>query len=502
MLSVSATLFLLLGNSPPSAPAPNPAPAVARLNNTLETVWKDHKVTPAPPADDASFLRRAWLDLAGRVPPPEQARFFLDDTRPDKRARLIERLLASSDFADHWGRVLTLDWTDRRPVRQDSHDGQVLNDYLRSALADGKSYRAIVREVLTGSGLQDESGPVNFLLRYEGKPADLAGAVGRRFMGTTLHCAQCHDHFLAPWKQADFWGLAAFFARVRRVNIDDDAEVRFGILERLRGELEIPDVNGAPDPEGNKPKKIVRLRFPGKNVPVADGPRRRLLADWLTADSNPYFAGHAVNRVWFHLFGKPLVPNLDRLEETADGPHAAILEQLTSEFKSGGTDLKFLLRIIVSSRAYQTASTGKVIHHFAGFPVRPLAVDPLFASITGATGYRGPEPENGADKPDEDDRALDTLGERAQTLQRTLVLLNSDHLHTAAQKAAEHAIEKFGRKVNAAHIDWLFLSTLSRRPTREESAALLEAARSGEAQDGLADAAWALLNSVEFLTNH
>src|SRR5262249_50104636 len=160
------------------------------------------------PADDATFLRRVYLDLTGQVPPADKVVAFLGDKRADKRSRLVDELLASDAFAEHWGREWAIRVTDRRPIRQDSHDGKVPQDYCRDAIKANRPVPQTLAEMVTGEGLQDASGPVNFLLRYEARPTELAGAVGKQFLGVSLHCAQCHDHPFAGWKQDDFRGLA------------------------------------------------------------------------------------------------------------------------------------------------------------------------------------------------------------------------------------------------------------------------------------------------------
>ena len=132
---------------------------------------------------------RAWLDLAGEIPPVDVVRPFLNDREPAKRVRLINSLLAGEEFGDYWGRVLT-NWTiERRDRLEDRYDGRVLQDYLRAALEANRPYSAIVYELITGDGGKDRSGPANFLLRYEANPTNLAGAVGRQFLGLSLQCA-------------------------------------------------------------------------------------------------------------------------------------------------------------------------------------------------------------------------------------------------------------------------------------------------------------------------
>ena len=158
-------------------------------------------------------------------------------------------------------------------------------------------------ELLSGSGLTDASGPANFLARDEAKPVLLAGAVSKQFLGVTLECAQCHDHPFAKWKQEDFWGLAAYFGRVRLMANanDDDGQGLRAVLEARRGELMVPDMAGKPDENGNYPKKAVTPKLPTADAPPVANDRRRQLAEWVTAADNPYFARHAVNQVWAQL---------------------------------------------------------------------------------------------------------------------------------------------------------------------------------------------------------
>jgi hypothetical protein len=507
MRTLIVTTLLLAASSAPAA-----EPAAARIDGLLAARWAAAGVTPAAAADDAAFLRRAWIDLAGRVPPALNVRAFLDDPRPDKRSRLVEELLASEEFAEHWGRAWAQRLTARRPVKQDGYDNRVLADYLRDSLAGGRSYRQVVRELLTGDGLQDASGPANFLLRYEAKPPILAGAVGKQFLGITVHCAQCHDHFFAKWKQDDFWGLAAFFGRTKRVNSEEGDLA--GILEARRGDLTRPDPTGKKGEDGNVVMVPVPPRLPLGGTPAA-GPRRTALAEWVTADDNPYFARAAVNQVWGQLFGRPLVASLDDLEAVSHDANGPLLDLLADDFRAGGYDLKKLLRSLVFSRAYNLGSQApadaeaadKQLRQFARFPMQALSVDQLYQSVVQATGHAASDPDEAAaaspdDPPEDNDRPVESLGEHALTVQRTLVLLNGEYVGQAVKAGAKLAVTIQGRKVGPAQVEWLFLATLSRRPTSDESAAMLELARGDKGRRGMEDVLWALVNSAEFTTNH
>jgi hypothetical protein len=516
----SAAYSVLLSSMVLAAPPSPPAEVQARLDAAIEAKWKALGIVAESPTDDAAYLRRVYLDLTGRVPPPLKAREFLADRDPAKRAKLVDALLAGEEFAEYWGRTWTVALTGQRPIKQEKYDGRVLAEYLQKAIRSNKSYKEIVTELICAEGISDASGPANFLLRYEAKPTDLAGAIGKQFLGVTLQCAQCHDHPFAEWKKDDFWGMAAFFGRVRMFEANNENEYHTAVLETRKGELTIPEPGAKPDENGQVPKKKVEPRFPASKTPAPVENRRQALAAWITAESNPYFARNFVNRVWGQLFGIPLAAGFDRPVTDIDGKHPRVLDLLADDFTASGHDIKRLARIILLSRAYQlSAGKGgpqedhaeaelrlKKQRNFARFPTRPLATDQLYQSIAQATGHRGPEPDP-ANLPSEDDeatadKATELLGERALTVQRSLVLLNSDYIHQATKSGARTAQTVVGRRTPGMQVEWLFLATLSRKPTDAESASMLELLKEGKGVKGLEDVLWVLLNSVEFNTNH
>jgi hypothetical protein len=283
------------------------------------------------------------------------------------------------------------------------------------------------------------------------------------------------------------------------------------VLEARQGELQIPDAAAKPPADGSKPMKAVPPRLPADNPPPVRGGRRAALAAWLTAKDNPFFARNAVNQVWAQLFGEGLVRSLDKLDAT-DGARRQVLDLLAADFAAHGHDLKRLIRTLVLSRAYQLGSAAPEGSREAGwttgrFAVRPLSVDQLYQSVAWATGHRGdggddPAAQAEADAQANTDRPVAALGERARTVQRALVLLNGEYVHKAAQAGARAALTVHGPRVGPDHIEWLVLGTLSRRPSAEESAALLELARAGKGVRGLEDVLWVILNSAEFNSNH
>ena len=469
-------------------------------------------------ADDATFLRRAWLDLAGHVPPGVIAREFLDDKDPEKRARAVDRLLESDDFADHWGRVLASWATSQRPVANEKYDGRVLQGSIKEALLAKVPYDRVVRDLLAGSGASDASGPANFLLRYDADPPKLAGAVGKNFLGVTIQCAQCHDHPFARWKEDDFWGLAAAFARVRSLEGRDDLKA---VVEARKGELMRPPAGGdGPDRDDDEeksghdekekpdPKQVaVKPRtLDGKTLAGRD--RRASLADWVVARDNPRFARNLVNRSWDQFFGTAPVPDLDN-------PRAVpVLDLLAEDFAAHGHDLRRLLRIVVLSRAYGQTSSTRAKPPWSGPSARPMTVDQLYATVAQATGHVGEpaevaeppedgdvlaeakgEEENNPGEEDKADPAGEALGERAMTLQRALVLLNSEFIRDASRSAVKVSRSLLGKKDPASQVEWACLATLCRRPSVKE--AKLLAALLAE-PGGAEDVYWVLLNSSEF----
>ena len=510
LLLVAAVGQAALGDNEPSSVGDT-------LDAAVDSVIKGGR---GPSADDATYLRRVWIDLAGRTPPAQVAREFLDDKKPAKRAKMVDFLLDSEHFADHWGRVLSIWLTAERPAERDAYDGRVLHRFLRKSLAKKAPYDRLVRELIVGSGASDSSGPANFYLRYDADPTRLAGAVGKNLLGVTIQCAQCHDHPFAPWKQDQFWSLAAVFARVKKLEGEDDLKA---IVDARRGELRRPDPNTPDAPvvaanaegkEAEKPEPkevVVKPKFlNGKAAP--DNNRRDALADWVVGRDNPRFARNLVNRVWEQLFGKGLSPNLD---SPSPKPEAlAVLGPLADDFAKNGHDLRRLLRAIVLSKTYgQASSVAQAEPAWARPKARPLSVDQLHASIAQATGHDGipeeaAEEEEAGDDDDsgetatgeedengEPDVASDELGPQALTLQRALVLLNGEFLREASQSAVRVTRATQGRMSDADKIEWACLATLGRRPTDKEAAIFKTLTAE---PNGMEDVYWVLLNSSEF----
>lgn len=509
----------------PNPPAKSPPPTdfkatVAQLDQALRQLWTEHQVQPTPPANDITFLRRAWLDLGGRIPTVKETRSALAANGSFNKSGLIDQLLASDEFANHWGRLWTEYLTDARPFESGTYNGRLLQNYLRDAFQKKEPYDQIVRTLFTAEGPSDSTGPVNFLLRYNVAPAAMTGAAAEKFLGVTLKCAECHDHPHSTWKKDDFWGLAAYFARLRRMQPAEGGQDFSIVIERSRGELEVPDRTAKPNENGEYPAKTIFPKLPGAGSIDATQSRRDTFLNWLTAKENPFFARHAVNHVWEMMLGHPLVAKFDPVPNGNAKANSPILDLLAKDFSEHGYDLHRLIRIIGMSEAYgRSAGAGlstngaidepayrSQLEYFACYGIRPLTADQLHLSLLIATGSAG-DPNDGrlAQVTREEytyDISVGTFSEPAMTPRRSLSLLNGERAREAVGLAAGSATRQFGPSIGVEHIEWLFLSLLSRRPKVEERDQLLELAGSSAGAAGLEDVAWVLINSAEFNSNH
>ena len=351
--------------------------AAARLDQLLAARWDANQVKPAPAADDAEFMRRIYLDLAGTIPPVSEVRAFLADTTPDKRRKLIDRLLGGPDYVNHFTDVWRANWL------PDEADNLGLRPsfeaWLRVRLTENAGYDRMVREILTSAAPANPQGALNtgdlamaqpggvspaaFYAAYENKPEKLAGATSRLFLAVRLECAQCHNHPFAEWTREQFWEYAAFFGG-----------------NGGRPSIAIPLLG-----------KVVQARFPDGTEPKftnGAGPRV-VLADWAVSPNNKYFARAAVNRVWSLFFGTGLAEPVDDL--LREGDKNEMLDELARQFADHNFDLKFLIRTIVSTRAYQLTSRRTDASQddprlFGRMAVKALSTEQVIAALTEATG--------------------------------------------------------------------------------------------------------------------
>jgi hypothetical protein len=469
-----------------------------RIDDRVKAAW-GNGVKPAPQADDAEFFRRIHLDLAGRIPSVTEARDFLDDDRPDKRRRWIERILqAGADdpsykdaYPGHFSNVWRT-WLLARTNQANSFSQPALEAWLKHRIRTNVGYDQLVRDLLTQSPGGPGS-PAVFYQANESKPENLAGSTSRLFLGVNLECAQCHNHPFAKWSRNQFWQYAAFFTDV----VPPGPPGKPG----PRGEIKIPETN-----------KIAKARFLDGKEPQWQGPTgtRSTLADWMTAPDNPFFARAIVNRLWTHFFGVGL------LEENGEEPHAAhkeLLDELARELVSHKFDLKFLIRAITSSEAYQRTSAvshpSQQTAHFARMPLRGLSPEQLFDSLAEATEYR----DAGNFRTARGQFLSRFAGqekniEHQTSILQALYLMNNEFIaaRTSLENNRTLATLAEQRTSTARKVESLYLVVLSRKPSPDESARFVtyveKGGPSGNPKKALADVFWVLLNSPEFVLNH
>jgi hypothetical protein len=482
----------------------DPSNLTGRIDQLIAAGLGDAKIPAAPLSDDAEFLRRVYLDLTGKIPSVTQARQFLGDPAPDRRQKLIDRLLDSGGYVRHftnfWRSVLlpeTFAVADNGGLRAG------LMAWLRQRLADNIPYDKMVRDLI------QPGGPRAFYQANENKPENLAASTARIFLGVKLECAQCHSHPFAPWRREQFWGLAAFYTGLPQ-----------------------PGQRGRAAPVANPPQiripgteKIAPARFLDDKLPeFTDGADPRvLLANWVTAADNPYFARAVVNRVWAHFFGIGLVDPVDEMGAQNAASYPELLDELGRDFTAHRFDLKYLIRAIVSSQTYQRTSRVIDATHdnprsFARMSVKTMTAEQLFDSLAEATGYQEPTRSSQSSGRGQGARSsflakfANPSGKQTESqlsILQALALMNGkliaevtdlDRSETLAAILDAPFMDTPGR------LDALYLAALTRKPNPQEAERLIKYVRDG-GSDGspnkaLADVFWALLNSGEFILNH
>jgi hypothetical protein len=342
----------------------------AGVDAHLADRWIDEGATPAPPTDDASFARRAYLDLVGHIPTAAQVRSFVDEQGANKRATLVERLLSSGGYGRHWATVWRREWIPQGDQPQ-SVLGEDVEPWLASQLGNNISYDQIVFALLTAPTARLSGGaPRTFLVASEFKPENLAANSARALLGVNLDCAQCHNHPFAQWTRGQFWETAAFFGRppAAKDELPEIVVQESGTTETFRPKLLTGDA----------------ITWPTK-IDADTG--RLLIAQWMTRKENPYFAKNAMNRLWAQLCGAGVVEPLDSLSTEAP----ELLDELAKAFADSGFDLKYMIEVLTRTRAYQLSLVRPIgdisnSNQIAQAPIRGLTGEQLYDSLRIAAG--------------------------------------------------------------------------------------------------------------------
>lgn len=415
----------------------------ASIDSRLSARWSERGIQPAAEVDELTLARRLWLDLLGTIPSLAELRALEQTPAAERRAALLEQVFADPRFNAVLAERLARIAVGGRETKQDDllyRRGRLVT-WLTAQVRQNRPWDELVRELLTAEGLSTDAPAVNFAVSQDVDPVKLAARTTRAFLGVRIDCAQCHDHPFTRWRQRDFEGLAAFFARTERqvggVRDQAQGELEFQLPSAAAASMGMGMGSMAPDDEAHREakeqeqdwpedveakeskegddedddeeEKLVRAPF-GQPVRVVRDPkrpldpaiqtrtvqprvplapellpaiegrrgRRRALAAWVTHPDNPFFARALVNRFWLWLMGRGLVEPVDELDSSAPRDEV-LLELLAREFRRSGYDLRHLIRAIVGTRAYALSSAQAEGAGEAEAALEAMALRPLKA---------------------------------------------------------------------------------------------------------------------------
>ena len=519
---------------------------IGAINEHIRAGWRDADLRPSVAASDAEWCRRVYLDLLGRIPRIDELTTFLSDRSPDKRARLVDRLLDLSgdtdeyveDYARNWAMIWSNLLIGRTGGRDDrsliNRDG--MQQYLRRAFLSNKPYDRLVFELVSATGVNkpgedDYNGAVNFLLdKLEDNAVQATAQTARLFLGQQVQCTQCHNHPFNNSKQDQFWGLNAFFRQARPLRTFEGRNVISVRLanEDFAGELRDPD-NAAIffELRNGLAQSVYPTFLDGTQISrsgfLEDVDRRTELARLIVSSDD--LARSIVNRMWAHMFGYGFTKPIDDMGSHNRVSHPELLEELSQQFRQGH-DLKRLLRWIALSEPYALSSRYSDSNEaddpalgamplFSRFYLRQMRAEELYESLLVATkADQTNRREQDALKNqwldqfsiafgnDENEEATTFNG----TIPQVLMMMNGDLIRRATDVSPGSFLYEIAheRGSDRDKINQLYLAALCRNPSNQELrlAQDLWRLRGGDTVGALQDIWWALLNSNEFLFNH
>jgi|GEM_PF-11480 len=493
--------------------APPPANYIDELVNAK---LRQLQYVPAPTCTDAEFLRRVHLDIVGSLPTVEEARAFLADESPDKRAQLIDRLLHRDEFAKFWA----LKWGDLLKMTSKLIGDAGIHKYHRwveEAFRTNMPYNEFARQLLTGSGSTLSDPPANFY-RTATDMNECVENVSQVFLGARLQCAKCHNHPFERWTQDNYYGLGAFFNRVQRRTTERPGEMF--VWTSTSGDVTQPRT-------GEKMKPWLPSHG---SIDVADDvDRRHEFAQWLTQPDNPYFAKMEVNRIWAQLFARGIVDPIDDFRDSNPPSNESLLDALAEDFAASGFDRRHIIRVILNSRTYQASYQTTPLNHddslyFSHQQPRLLGAEQLLDAINHAVGLKQtfgslPPGTLATHLPAPDLVKVDFLkvfGQPERTtvcacervddsnLGMAIELFNGPTIHEKLRSPeARFRVSLAAGKPLAEVIQEMYLAAFCRLPSDQELAAATEhCSKQEDVAAALEDVCWALLNTDEFLFQH
>ncbi|MCH9653587.1 MAG: DUF1549 and DUF1553 domain-containing protein [Planctomycetes bacterium] len=524
------------------------------IDEQIQSEYKDQTNSVSTISSDGEFLRRVYLDLTGRTPSITQTREFLNDSRTDKRAILVDQLLASAEYARYTSQQL--DVMLMRRLRKKYINVSTWEEYLRKSVADNKPLDQIVREIFASDGSNKETqAAARFYLARAGDVNELTRDIGKIFLGADLTCAQCHDHpDVNEWKQDHYYGISAFL--IRSFVFTDKKKKQTVFAEKAEGEVKFESVFEVRDKTSKGAETTLPVVFngpkisepafkkgeeyqvkPAKDVrPIPKYSRRAQLGVAITAPQNRRFARTMANRLWAMMLGRGIVHPLDADHSDNPPSHPQLLEILTDQMISHQFDLKWYLREIVLSETYQRSSANDLFtkkssgklddSRFTHAIMKPLTPEQFSWAVLQATGYADIHRKSLKNKLTEESLRKRLLGYEKRfvtlfgglpgkpvegfetTADQILYLSNDGGIQGLVMPSSGNTADRV-LKVPVDQPDKiaeeLYLSVLNRHPDQtetEEVAKLLQGKAGVERSQMVSDLVWALVMSSEFRFNH
>ncbi len=557
-ITLAGFAFLFIPNFPAGA-ADSDQVVVEKINQAIRQGWADNEIKPSERSSDEEFARRVSLDIVGHTPSYETLMDFLEDESPDKRQKLVDRLLDDEGYIRNWASL----WANQLVGRGNNRGGRgQLSRWLRNALYRNLPYNQFVYQLIAAEGDSRENGAVNFLASHLNQGAIPATAITSRiFMGLQVQCTQCHNHPFNDWKQDQFWSMNAFFRGTARQRGQERGQ--FSLVDRPSTELVFFEKRSGLQ------QATMRMFVDGTKVDINDETKPRVqLAELVSDPTKPYMAQTQVNRMWAHFFGFGFTKPIDDMGPHNPPSHPGLLKYLGDEFRDAGFDVKRLIRWICASEAYNLTSrfgegnaddapTTGTTPLFSRMYLKLFRAEQLYDSLIVATeahksnrSAAAAETQRrawlgqfintfGTDENDESTTFNGTIpqalvmmngqlmtsalsGGKGSFLQRVLespdgdirekkLTTKSSRRKTTKRKPRpltprqKLQLAKAQAKSIPKKIETIFLVTLARKPTEAELERFDAAFQERENRDpieGLQDVFWALLNSNEFITNH
>ncbi len=471
-------------------------------------------VLPSDLADDATFLRRVYLDIIGTLPSTAEARHFLADRRPNRRALLVDELLKRPEFADYWA----LKWADLLRVDRaalGAKQARAYHRWIRTQLAANVPLDHFARAIITAEGPVDEVPAINFF-KATNKPGTIASTLAQVFLGVRIACAECHHHPYDRWSQADYHGLSAFFSNVH-------------VGKTTTGEM--LSVAGVASSRHPRSGEMLFAHALGQKMPVKveSGDRREELAAWMTSPTNSWFSRNLANRVWAHFLGRGLVEPTDDMRATNPPSNPELLTAMAKHLVEAKFDLHALIRVVTASRTYQLSATPNATnardaqnYSRALFKRLPAEVTlDMIAQVTGVPDrFSGLPPGTRAIQlwdskvphyflkafgRTERTSACECERNGEPSVAQVLHLMNAPEIEGKLTHAGGYVAKLVKRQPDdAALVEELYLTFFSRLPGEKEQQAALALLKENHAKrrEAVEDLAWGMLNAIEFVFNH